>query len=133
MSQTKALLGLDIGSVRIGVAMADTTMRIAVPQGAVPVDGSEITAIHDMIKANDIDTVVVGYPRNQSGDTTQQTSYVEQVAERISAPHVVFQDESLTSVLAEGRLKARGKPYSKEDIDAEAAVLILTDYLELHP
>jgi putative holliday junction resolvase len=42
----------------------------------------------------------------------------------------MFQDESLTSVIAEQRLVATKKPYSKGDIDATAAALILQDYLE---
>ena len=43
---------------------------------------------------------------------------------------MVFKDESLTSVLAEERLKSYKKPYSKGDIDAHAATIILEDYLE---
>ena len=43
---------------------------------------------------------------------------------------VVFQDESLTSVIAEERLKSFRRPYTKEDIDAEAASIILQDYIE---
>ena len=46
--------------------------------------------------------------------------------------NIVFQDESLTSVMAEDRLKASGKPYEKGDIDAMAATIILQDYLEIH-
>ena len=41
-----------------------------------------------------------------------------------------MQDEAVTSVEAEQRLKNRGKPYSKGDIDAEAAAMILDDYLK---
>jgi len=45
---------------------------------------------------------------------------------------VEFQDESLTSVIAEDRLRVSGKPYAKSDIDALAAAIILQDYLEVH-
>jgi RNase H-fold protein (predicted Holliday junction resolvase) len=41
-----------------------------------------------------------------------------------------FQDESLTSVQAENLLKSYKKPYSKGDIDMNAAAIILSDYLE---
>jgi putative Holliday junction resolvase len=82
--------------------------------------------------SEDADTIVVGYPRNQSGEPTAQTAYVEEFAKQLHdmAPHLVFQDESLTSVLAEQRLRAQGKPYTKGDIDAQAAAIILQDYLE---
>jgi putative transcription antitermination factor YqgF len=43
---------------------------------------------------------------------------------------VEFQDESLTSVVAEDRLKAHKRPYTKGDIDAQAAAIILQDYIE---
>jgi RNase H-fold protein (predicted Holliday junction resolvase) len=48
------------------------------------------------------------------------------------ADNIVFQDESLTSVIAENRLKTTKKPYTKGDIDAQAAAIILEDYMELH-
>lgn len=133
MNQTRIVLGLDIGTARIGVAIADDRMRIPVPQGVIEVDGHEMDALRTLITEQAISTVVVGYPRNQSGEATEQTKLVESVVEPLkSYVDVQFQDESLTSVLAEKRLKARNKPYSKGDIDAEAAVIILEDYLETH-
>lgn len=127
----KNLLALDVGEKRIGVASATTAIRIAVPMGAIQVDGDEVKAIAEMVIREGADTVVIGYPRNQAGEPTAQTAYAEAFADKLKdiAP-VVFQDESLTSVLAEQRLKSYGKPYSKEDIDTQAAVLILQDYLE---
>lgn len=133
MSQTSTVLGLDIGTARIGVATADEKMRIAVPYGVVEVNGEEIAALCKLIAQHGIETVVVGYPRNQSGEATQQTALVEAMVEPLRQyAQVVFQDESLTSVLAENRLKAAKKPYTKGDIDAEAASIILEDYLETH-
>ena len=46
------------------------------------------------------------------------------------APKIVFQDESLTSVIAEQQLLSYKRPYTKADIDAQAATIILQDYLE---
>ena len=45
---------------------------------------------------------------------------------------IAFQDESLTSVMAEQRLIAHKKPYSTGDIDSQAAAIILQDYLEVN-
>lgn len=133
MSQSKQYIGLDIGEARIGVATADDAVRIAVPYDTIAMDEATFRKdIIDLVVATGASTVVVGYPRNQSGEATAQTAYVERrVAdlEDIDAT-VVFQDESLTSVLAESRLKARGQAYDKTAIDSEAAVIILQDYLE---
>ena len=134
MSQTKSFLALDVGEKRIGVAVGDSGVRIAVPFDTIEVDGNEIQRIAQLVVSERVDTVVVGYPRNQSGEPTAQTAYVENFAKQLTdiAPDLVFQDESLTSVLAEQRLKGYGRPYSKGDIDAQAAAIILQDYMEQH-
>lgn len=134
MSQNRTLIGLDVGERRIGVAVGDTGIRIAVPFDTVEVDGDEIKRIAQIVVSEDADTMVVGYPRNQSGEPTAQTAFVEDFVKKLTdiTAKIVFQDESLTSVLAEEQLKAYGRPYSKGDIDAKAAALILQDYLEQH-
>ena len=134
MNQTnKPLIALDIGEKRIGVAASDGIVQIARPLETVVVDGNELGRILAIIREEKVEEVVIGYPRNQSGEPTQQTSFVEafkqRLEEAIQVP-VVFQDESLTSVLAEERLKSTAKPYEKDDIDKLAAALILQDYLE---
>lgn len=133
MAHSTSLLALDVGEKRIGVALADSAVRIAIAYDTILVDGTEIEQIARLIGFENIDIVVIGYPRNQSGEPTRQTEYVEKFAEGLKgiAPEIVYQDESLTSVQAEERLKAGGKPYAKGDIDALAASLILQDYLEM--
>lgn len=123
---------LDVGEKRIGVAVADSAVRIAVPFETIDVDGDEVETIAKIVITEKADTIVIGYPRNQSGETTVQTVYVEAFADRLKdiAPNIVFQDESLTSVLAEQQLAVHKRPYSKGDIDAQAAAIILQDYLE---
>lgn len=129
---TKHLMALDVGEKRIGVALADTSVKISIPVETIEVDGSEVEQIAKLVLDESIDTLVVGYPRNQSGAPTKQTEYVENFATQLAeiGPKIVFQDESLTSVHAEELLKARKQAYSKGDIDALAASLILQDYLE---
>lgn len=134
MPVAKTYLALDVGEKRIGVAMAHSDVRIAIPLETIEVNGAEIEKIRQIAQDENASTLVVGYPRNQSGQATAQTAYVEKFAGRLQdvAPEVVFQDESLTSVLAEQHLASSGKPYAKGDIDARAAALILQDYLEQH-
>lgn len=125
------LLCLDVGERRIGVAVGDAGVRIAIPLKTIEVDGNEFQAILQTYLEEKAALIVVGYPRNQQGETTQQTEYVEQFVEPLREHvKIVFQDESLTSVQAEKRLIARKAPYTKGDIDAEAAAIILQDYME---
>lgn len=132
MTRTKQLLGLDVGAARIGVAVADSGVRIAIPHGIVEVDGNEVEALARLVIDNSVDTIVIGYPRNQSGEPTAQTAFVEEFALKLRDfdADIVFQDESLTSVMAENRLKSRGTGYDKGDVDSEAAAIILQDYME---
>ena len=129
---SRTIIGLDVGTKRIGVAVADPSVGIAVPFITVDVDGNELQAIAEIVINEGADTIVVGYPRNQSGEKTAQTGMVEFFAKNLKdmVPKVVFQDESLTSVFAEQQLKAHGRPYTKADIDAQAATIILQDFIE---
>ena len=132
LRKTDSIVCLDVGEKRIGLSIGNSSVRIAVPFETIEVDGNEIKAIADIINRENADILVIGYPRNQSGDATAQTKFVEEFADKLSgiAPKIVFQDESLTSVIAEQRLISYKRPYSKGDIDAQAAAIILQDYLE---
>jgi len=132
MAKSTTIVCLDVGEKRIGVAVGDSIIRIAVPFETIDVDGSEVEAIAEIYIKEKADILVVGYPRNQSGEPTAQSKYVEQFATKLSdiSSNIVFQDESLTSVIAEQQLVGYKRPYTKADIDAQAATIILQDYLE---
>jgi putative holliday junction resolvase len=125
-----ALIALDVGEKRIGVAVARGGVRIAVPLVTIEVDGQEIERIKQIASEEATTSIIVGLPRNQSGETTAQSEYVRQFAVQLAPLTVIYQDESLTSVHAEALLKAQGKSYTKGDIDKLAAARILQDYLE---
>ena len=131
---TIKLIGLDVGTKRIGVARADTSTRIAVPDGFVIVNGQEFSEIARIARLHDSNTFVVGLPRNNQGEETAQSAYVRKfaktLAQTIPGARIYFQDESLTSVEAESRLKSRKKNFEKGDVDAESAAIILQDCIE---
>lgn len=131
---SKTFVALDVGEKRIGVSVGDDAVKLAIAYDTVIVDGNELRHIAEIVVNQDPSAVIVGYPRNQSGEATAQSVYVEEFAETLRdiAPKIIFQDESLTSVLAEQRLKSQKKPYTKGDIDALAAAIILQDYLDIH-
>ena len=131
MAAKKNILALDVGDRRVGVALADSQIKIAVPYGYLERSDKIIQQITELMLDHDINILVVGYPRNQSGEATKQTELVEQFAEELAEIEIdadlVFQDESLSSVEAERRL---GRVKDKGEIDAEAASIIIQDYLE---
>lgn len=127
------VLALDVGGRRIGMAVGDTDMKIPRILPTMEVTDGVFGQITDIITYEGVDAIVVGYPRNLSGEATEQTATIEKFADELKQHidiAIEFQDESLTSIRAEELLRQRGKPYSKSDIDAEAAAIILHDFLE---
>ena len=133
------ILALDVGTKRIGLAFADTAVRIAVPRGMVPVDGNELANIAKNYRLERADCIVSGSPRNNSGEETRQTASVHEFIDTLKAyfkeyegfePAVYFQDESYTSIAAEELLKPNRADRKAGAVDAEAATIILQDFLE---
>lgn len=128
------IIGLDVGTVRIGVARADTATKIAIPDGFINVNGQEISEIQRKLRLYNSNILVMGMPRSNNGNQTAQSEFVKQFAKHVAAIipglKIYFQDESLTSVEAERRLKARKNNYQKGEIDAESASIILQDFIE---
>ncbi len=129
-----SLIALDIGDKRIGVAHADTSVRLPVAYSTIDVDDLVLERLKEVVAELEPSIIIVGLPRNQSGNTTQQTKKVRQFALQLKQFNIpiAFQDESLTSVLAEKYLASLKKPYAKAEIDSHAAAIILGDYLESH-
>jgi putative Holliday junction resolvase len=125
-------LALDVGTQRIGVAVASGQARLVRPLTTLIHTNQVFEQLTELITQEHAGVVVVGLPRGLSGQETDQTTYsrdfAAQLATHISA-QIVLQDEAVTSRQAEAELQARGKPYTKPDIDALAAVYILEDYL----
>ncbi|MCL2037838.1 Holliday junction resolvase RuvX [Candidatus Saccharibacteria bacterium] len=142
MSDSRVILGLDIGARRIGVARGDTEVKLASPLDAVFNDDEVLENLIKVVDNTDADLIVVGLPRDNRGGETFQSKFSRDFAHDlqqalINADYDVefaFQDESLTSIEAEENLRKRKKfdPKMLRDgtIDSEAAVIILQDFLE---
>jgi putative Holliday junction resolvase len=127
------IIALDIGEQRIGIARAHTIARLPEPLVTLQNDKFK-TELTKLIEAENVERVVVGLPRSMSGRDTAQTEYVRNFIDQLQLTvPVAFQDESVTSIKAEEYLRLHKKEYTKGDIDAAAATLILQDYLEEHP
>ncbi len=136
-------IGLDVGDKTIGVAVSDPLLITA--QGLMTIQRVGIRKdtgkILDLIREHDCDTVVVGLPRKLDGTDSIQTEKVYEFktmlenklkSSGMGEVNVLFQDERLTTVMAEKVLiegdVSRNK--RKKVIDKQAAVLILQSYLD---
>jgi putative Holliday junction resolvase len=132
------LLALDVGDVRIGVAVTDELEMGAYPvvtyvrQGSLKKDVSAVSAI---AAEQEVDALVVGLPTSIDGGEGPQAKKTRVFAEALGYSAklpLIYWDESMTSVDAEERMLAldfsRAKRKAKRD--QWAAVLILETYLE---
>lgn len=130
------IIALDIGEQRIGIATASLIARLPNPWGVVKQSENVFKDIVELLEKESVAAVVVGLPRGLDSQETQQTAYVREFTEKLKGQikiPVYFQDEALTSKQAEKELQRSGKRYNKEDVDALAAVYILSDFLHEHP
>lgn len=133
----KRILGLDLGTKRIGVAVSDplritaqpvTTLIVTTP-AAIP---EAISAIHSQY---DAESIVIGLPLHMNGTEGEAARSVRDIAERLEVDHgiaVIFWDERLSSLTVEKAMlednMRRRKRRSRKDI--MAAVVILQGYLD---
>lgn len=122
---TEEFIGVDLGASRVGLARGSSAAQLAEPLKTVPASEA-IEAIAALAKETNAQGVIVGFPRNMSGQETGQTQsvkqWVNQAKTHINLPFY-WQDESLTSKVAEAKAHPAGA-------DAVAASVILQDFLD---
>ena len=130
-------MGLDVGKVRIGVAVSDETGLIARGIATLRRTGGrrDFEALARMVKENEVGHIVVGNPLNMDGTAGEQSSRMRSFTEQLRAAipvEVSLWDERLSSVAAEQLLVERGEPWfrRKREIDKLSAVVILQDFLD---
>lgn len=132
-----AILGLDIGTKRIGVAIADSDIGVAVPIGTFSrAQGMAEKAILALITEKRINTIVVGLPHGANQEASIQFGNIEGFARRLekrTTAQIVYCDEFYSSHEAEDKLREKGRKLTarkKPRVDALAASIILDNYLK---
>ena len=130
------ILGLDVGDVRIGVAISDELGFAAHPLCTIKRKSrkTDLAAICDLINVHKVEAVVIGFPLMLSGEIGVQAEKVQKFANRLKQEARIpihLCDERLSTVEAENILRDVGKPRKKRRhvIDQVAAVVILDEYL----
>lgn len=131
------MLALDIGEVRIGVAISDPDRRVAVPAGTIRVAGApqDLKTVAALVEEHGAGEVVVGHPLSLTGASGPAAKRAEEFARALGAflgIPVHLQDERLSTVEAERNLKAAGASAEarRKAVDQAAATLILRTYLD---
>jgi putative Holliday junction resolvase len=130
-----ALLGLDIGDKRIGIALSEG--RLAVPSDVLErtTEEDDLERIADLVRKFDAERIVIGLPRSMDGSIGKQAESVlafsKALANHISIP-IEMCDERLTTVTANQLMRESGtkRKKRKENIDALAAAVILQAYID---
>ena len=130
-------LGVDLGRVRIGLALADDVLRTARPLKVIArtTRAADLAAIAAAAREYEVERVVLGLPLNMDGSEGPSArlarAFAPRLEEALAAPVELF-DERLSTFEAETRLRERG--VSGKDVrslvDAEAAAVILQGWLD---
>jgi len=130
------VVGVDVGTKRVGVAVADPLHLFARPHGTYTPDEA-LDALRSLQEEAGIERIIVGWPLTEDGaaeDATEMVqAYVDRIRETLGTVEVVREDERYTSEIAKDLLREAGvsQPgrYDKGRVDAAAAAVILQGYL----
>ncbi|MGQ0842653.1 MAG: Holliday junction resolvase RuvX [Sporichthyaceae bacterium] len=129
-------LGVDLGSVRIGVAASDRSGMLAVPVETVPRGRGDLDRLAAIAAEYEAVAVLVGLPRSMSGKEGPAASAVREwvvgLAVRLAPVPVRLVDERLSTVSAASNLRASGVSSRKGRgvVDQAAAVVFLQTALD---
>ncbi len=126
----KAILALDVGDARIGVAIANTIARLPAPLIILKNDNQVFDSLKELAARHEVDIIIIGLPRNMQGEETGQSKAIRRFAEELKEhvdAQIIFADESLSSKRAEEYSLAR--KHQAKHLDDIAACFILEEYL----
>jgi putative Holliday junction resolvase len=130
------VLGIDVGSVRVGVAMSDPLGMIASPLEVIlRAQKNPFKRIAQLVEDNEVSVVVVGYPLRMNGEKGPATEavevFVKGLLQHVQVP-VELWDERLSTAQAQRAMIETGarREKRKQDIDKVAAALVLQSYLD---
>ena len=135
---TGRVLGVDVGTVRVGLALSDPTGTLASPLETLQraKDGADLDRLAALVVEHEVTEVVVGEPRHLSGasgaSAADATAYSQALADRMADVPVYLIDERLSTVTAASHLRQGGidSRNQRSVIDQAAAVVILQQYLD---
>ncbi len=131
-----AVLGIDPGSVRVGIAASDATRTIATPVASVSRDDAVLwTRLAEEIATRNASACVVGLPRRLDGSEGDAAAAARALAadiERRTHLPVILWDERFTTAQAERELISAGmrRRRRRDTVDATAAALLLQSWLD---
>lgn len=131
-------LGLDIGSVTVGVALSDSLKMFASSLTVIRYEQEDenlFKQIVDLIKENEVDEVVVGMPYHMNGDFSlgcERTRRFEEKIKSLIDIKIIEIDERLSTVSAQNALLQFdvSRKKRKQVVDKVAASVILQTYLD---
>ena len=134
------IIGLDFGSITVGVAVSDELLITA--QGIEIVRRKSenklrqtLARIEELIKEYNVEKIVLGFPKNMNnseGERCEKTLEFKEMLERRTGLTVELWDERLTTVAADNLMMEAGirRENRKEYVDQIAASFILQGYLD---
>ncbi|HEX4641592.1 MAG TPA: Holliday junction resolvase RuvX [Chthoniobacterales bacterium] len=131
----RRILGIDLGEVRIGVAVSDELGLLAHPVETISAGSGATRRIAEIVREKNAERVVIGLPRHMNGSVGEGAADALAFAKELRALlpcEVVTWDERLSTTAANRALRESGRKtrHSRQVIDQVAAQMILQGYLD---
>ncbi len=133
------IMGVDVGSRRIGLALSDATRTIAQPLRVIEATGcaeEDARRVAEIGRLHGVETFVVGLPKRLTGEegiAAKQVAHFASALEKASGKRVVLWDERLTTAEAEKAMAAELSSRQRRGrVDMVAASIMLQNYLDAH-
>lgn len=141
MSDFGRILGVDVGSKRVGIARTDLLRTVASPVGTFSPEKSFTEIERQIKKEGPVNAIVVGWPLTPQGEPTSAThlaeEYLRALKNKFKGVKLYTMDERFSSRQAMEILVNSGvskkKRQQKGRLDKAAASVILTQFLEANP
>ncbi|MDE3058873.1 MAG: Holliday junction resolvase RuvX [Bacteroidota bacterium] len=132
------VLGVDYGSVRIGIAVSDPLRIIALGVGTIPNNSEAANMVAELVQKYDAEIIVVGMPLTLKGEKGMKAEEVENFIEKVASlvtTEIVRWDERFTTRMAQRTLIDMGttkkqRRMQKGRVDEIASALILQSFLD---
>jgi putative Holliday junction resolvase len=130
----KRLLGLDVGSVRLGVALSDRSWQIARAHATVQV--TMFDYLVNLIKSEDVTGIIVGWPLTMRNEESASCVLIRKFIDQVLIPHcplpIFLEDERLSSkaVYKTSKASGRTRKQAQSAKDELAAAYIMQGVLD---
>ena len=131
--KTSQILAIDYGQSKVGLALGDSSVKIAFAYKTLPNNDNFFAELSEIIAREEIKKVIIGLPGHNNFKDSIEAQEIKKLGEKIEAElklPVAYQEEMFTTKMARNNLKETGMKNLEQHDDEESARIILESWME---